>query len=123
MGLEYSPVVDQSVIVEEESASYVKCDEDINAVVFMGSEDEEDTKTVAEPSEGVKKEDSSGGILSYEEVEESEADRVAREHVISTRPHPLEAHPCSRPDDVGLVKSGGPGAVGARFAVQMDSWN
>ena len=92
LGLEDSPVIDQSVIVEEEPAGDIEGNEDINTVVLMGSENEEDTKTVAEPSKGMKKEDSPGSILSNEEVEKSETDCVAREHVISTRPHSLKTH-------------------------------
>jgi len=95
LGLEYRSIVDQSMVVEEKPASDVEGNEDINTVVFMGSKNEEDSKTVAEPSEGMKKEDSSGGILSDEEVKKSEADCVAREHVVSTRSHSLETHPRS----------------------------
>ena len=95
MGLEDRSIVDQSMVVEEKSASDVEGNEDINAVVFVGSKNEEDSKTVTEPSEGVKKEDSPGGILSDEEVEKSETDCVAGEHVVSTRSHSLETHPRS----------------------------
>jgi len=95
LGLEDRSVVDQSMVVEEKPAGDVEGYEDINAVVFMGSKNEEDSKTVAEPSKSVKKEDSPGGILSNEEVEKSETDCVAREHVVSTRPHSLETHPRS----------------------------
>ena len=95
LGLEDRSIVDQSMVVEEKSASDVEGNEDINAVVFVGSKNEEDSKTVAEPSEGVKKEDSPGGILSDEEVEKSETDCVAGEHVVSTRSHSLETHPRS----------------------------
>ena len=63
-----SSVVDEGVVVEEESASDVESNEDINAVVLVSGQDEEDSKAVAEPSECVEEEDSSTGVFSNEEV-------------------------------------------------------
>ena len=80
-------IVDEGVVVQEESASDVECYEYINAVVFVCGQDKEDSKAIAEPGEGVEEEDSPAGVFSDEEVEESERDGVAREHVVSTRPH------------------------------------
>ena len=72
-------------------------------VVLMGCKDEEDTKAIAKPGEGVEEEDSSGGVLSDEEVKKGEGDSVAREHVVPTCSHTLQTHPCARPNNVGIV--------------------
>ena len=63
-------IVDEGVVVKEESAGDVESYEDINAVVFVSGQDKEDSKAIAEPSEGVEEEDSSTGVFSDEEVEE-----------------------------------------------------
>ena len=78
-------IVDEGVVVKEESASDVECYEDINAVVFVCCQDKEDSKTIAEPSEGVEEEDPPAGVFSDEEVEECQRDGVTGEHVVSTR--------------------------------------
>ena len=90
-----SPVVDQGVVVEEESAGDVEGHKHINAVVLMSCKDEEDTKAVAEPGEGVEEIYPPRSVLCDEEVEESEGDSVAREHVVSTRPDTLQTKPCT----------------------------
>ena len=46
-------VVDQSVIVEEEPASDVEGDEDVDAVVLMGGKDKEDAEAVEQPGKRV----------------------------------------------------------------------
>jgi hypothetical protein len=61
----------------------------------MGCQYEEDTKTVAEPGEGVKEIDPPGSVLSDEEIEESEGDSVTREHVVSTCPDTLQTEACT----------------------------
>ena len=76
------PVVDQRVVVEEQPARDVERNEHVDAVVLVGSEDEEDSEAVAQPREGVQEEDPSGGVLGYEEVEQREWDGVAGEHVV-----------------------------------------
>ena len=63
--------------------------------MLMGCKDEEDTKTVAEPCEGVEEIYSPRSVLGDEEVEESERDSVAREHVVSTSPDTLQTKPCT----------------------------
>ena len=80
-------IVDQGVVVKEESASNVECYEDINAVVFVGGQDKEDSKAIAEPSECVEEEDPSTGVFRDEEVEKGERDGVAREHIVTARSH------------------------------------
>ena len=80
-------VVDECVVVKEESAGDIESYEDINAVVLVSGQDEKDSKAVAEPSECVEEEDSSTGVFSDEEVEEREGDRVTREHIVTTGPH------------------------------------
>ena len=40
-------IVDESVVVEEESAGDIKRNEDVDAVVLMGSQDKEDPEAVA----------------------------------------------------------------------------
>lgn len=42
-------VVGQRVVVEEHARRDVECNEDINGVVFVGSQDEEDAKHVQHP--------------------------------------------------------------------------
>ena len=79
--------------------------------MLMGSQDEEDTKTVAEPGEGMEEIDPSGRILSDEEVEESERDGVTREHVVPTSPYTLETKSGTRPYYVGVVQTVGPGPI------------
>jgi len=63
-----SSVIDQGVVVEEESACNVEGDEHVNAVVFVSSQDEEDTKAVTQPRECVQEIHSPTCVLSYEEV-------------------------------------------------------
>ena len=46
---------------------------------------------------------------------------MTREHVVTTRPHPLETHASSRPDDECFMEPTGPAAVRPRLAVQVDS--
>ena len=60
------------MVVEEQPAGDVERNEHVDAVVLVGSEDEEDSEAVAQPREGVKEEDPSGGVLGYEEVEQRE---------------------------------------------------
>ena len=67
-----SSVVDEGVVVEEEPASDVESNEDINAVVLVSGQDEEDSEAIAEPSECVEEEDSPAGVFRDEEVEECE---------------------------------------------------
>jgi len=88
-------VVDQSVVVEEQSTGDVESNKHINAVVLVSCKDEKDTKAVAEPGEGMEEEDPPGGVLSDEEVEEGEGDSVAREHVVTTSPHTLQTKTCT----------------------------
>ena len=80
----------------------------------MGCEDEEDAKAVAEPGESVEKIDPPGSVLSDEEVEESERDGVAREHVVPTSPDTLQTEACTWPDYVRIVQAVGPRAVWSR---------
>lgn len=67
-----SPVVDQGVVVEEESAADVEGNKHINAVVLMSSKDEEDTKAAENPSEGVEEIYSPGSVLDDGKIEQSE---------------------------------------------------
>ena len=62
-------VVDQRMIVEEESAGDVEGNKDVDAVVLMCRQDEEDAKAVEQPSEGVEKVDSATCVLGDEEVQ------------------------------------------------------
>lgn len=48
---------------------------------------------------------------------------MAREHVVSTGPDPLQAHPCPGPDDVGIVQTVSPGAIRPGLAVKVDPWD
>ena len=64
----HSSVVDQSVVVEEESAGDVEGDEDVNAVVLMGGEDEEDAEAVEQPGKRVQEVDPTTRVLRDEEV-------------------------------------------------------
>ena len=66
-----SPVVDQGVVVEEESAGDVEGHKHINAVVLMSSKDEEDTKATEDPGEGVEEIYSPGSVLGDEEIQHS----------------------------------------------------
>ena len=72
-------------------------------VVLMGCKDEEDAKAITKPGEGVEEEDPPGGVLSDKEVKKGEGDSVAREHVVPTCSHTLQTHPCTRPNNVGVV--------------------
>ena len=122
------------MVVKEESARDVERYEDINAVVFVGGQDKEDSKAIAEPSECVEEEDSPAGVFSDEEVEESQRDSVAGEHVVPTGSDPcsgktgqlfslfspppqpeltLQRQSCSRPNNEGFVQSAGPTSVRA----------
>ena len=67
-----SSVIDQSVVVEEQSAADVEGNKYINAVVLMSSKDEEDTKATEDPGEGVEEIYSPGSVLGDEEVEKCE---------------------------------------------------
>ena len=62
-------VVDQRMIVEEESAGDVEGNKDVDAVVLVCGQDEEDAKAVEQPSEGVEKVDSATCVLGDEEVQ------------------------------------------------------
>jgi len=84
-----SPVIDQGMIVQEESARNVESDEHVDAVMFVSSKDEEDTEAVAEPGECVEEIDSSTRVLGDKEVQKGERDCVAGEHVVSTGPDTL----------------------------------
>ena len=79
------------MVVEEESASDVECDEDIDAVMLVRRQDEEDAEAVAEPGESMEEKDPATGVLCDEEVEQGEGDGVAGEHVVATRSHSLES--------------------------------
>ena len=70
--LGHNSIVDQSMVVKEQSAGDVEGNEHINTVVLMSSQDEKYSKTITEPGEGVKKEDSSGSVLCDEEVKEGQ---------------------------------------------------
>ena len=127
-------VVDECVIVKEESAGDIESYEDINAVMLVSGQDEEDSKAIAEPSECVEEEDPPAGVFSDEEVEESQRDSVAREHVVPTGSDPcsgktgqlfslsspppqpeltLQRQSCSRPNNEGFVQSAGPTSIWA----------
>ena len=61
-------VVYQGVVIQEQSARDVECNEHIDAVVLMSSEDEEDSKTITQPGECMKEDNSTRSVLSYKEV-------------------------------------------------------
>ena len=82
----HCPVVDQCVIVEEEPAGDVESDEDVDAVVLMRRQDEEHSKAVEQPSEGVEEIDSTTRVLRDEEVQQSQRHSVTGEHVVSASP-------------------------------------
>ena len=83
-------VIDKSMIVQEQSTCYVESDEHVNTVMFMGSKNEKDSKTVTKPRKSVEEEDSSGSVFSYEEIEESEWHSVSWKHVITACPNTLQ---------------------------------
>ena len=56
------------MIVEEEPASDVEGDEDVDAVVLMGGEDEEDAEAVEQPGKRVQEVDPTTRVLRDEEV-------------------------------------------------------
>ena len=124
------PVIDESVVVEEEPAGDVERHEDVDAVMLMGSQDKEDAEAVEEPGEGVEEVDPPAGVLGDEEVEEGEGDGVTGEHVVTASPSertsvgaggddprrqdddegegspdPLDREPRTRPDDVCIPQS------------------
>ena len=77
MILGHSSVVDQGVVVEEEPTGDVEGNKHINAIVLMGSQDEEDPKATENPGEGVEEIYPPGGILGDEEVKQCERHGVA----------------------------------------------
>ena len=56
------------MVIQEQSAGDIECNEHIDAVVLMSSEDEEDSKTITQPGKCVKEDNPSGCVLGYEEV-------------------------------------------------------
>ena len=56
------------MVIQEQSARDVECNEHIDAVVLMSSEDEEDSKTITQPGECMKEDNSTRSVLSYKEV-------------------------------------------------------
>ena len=84
------------MVVEEESAGDVEGDEDVDAVVLMGGEDEEDAEAVEQPGKRVQEVDPTTRVLRDEEVEEGEGDGVPGEHVVSTGPDTLQTQPCPK---------------------------
>ena len=62
-------VVDQCVIVEEESTGDVEGNKNVNAVVLVRRQDEEDAKAVEQPSESMEKVDSATCVLGDEKVQ------------------------------------------------------
>jgi len=113
-------IVDEGVVVKEESAGDIESYEYIYAVMFVSGQDKEDSKAIAEPSECVEEEDSSTRVFSDEEVEESERDRVTREHIVSARSHPLQRKSSSRPNDKGFVQSASPTSIRAWLAIKVN---
>ena len=81
-----SSVVDEGVVVEEEPASDVESNEDINAVVLMGGEDEEDAEAVEQPGKRVQEVDPTTCVLRDEEVQQGQGHCVSREHVVAASP-------------------------------------
>ena len=65
------------MIIEEQSAGDVECDEHIDAVVLMSSEDEEDSKAVTQPGKCVEEDNSARCVLGYKEVKEGEGHCVS----------------------------------------------
>lgn len=107
----------------------------------MGGENEEDTKDIAYPREGVQEVYPSRCILRDEEVEQGQRHRVTTEHIVSARSHSLitekasrlctcnkdipevprylQSHASTCPDDVGVVKLVVDIAVWSRGAPQV----
>ena len=56
------------MVIQEQSACDVECNEHIDAVVLMSSEDEEDSKTITQPGERMKEDNSTRSVLGYEEI-------------------------------------------------------
>ena len=56
------------MVIQEQSACDVECNEHIDAVVLMSSEDEEDNKTITQPGERMEEDNSTRSLLSYKEV-------------------------------------------------------
>ena len=79
-------VVDEGVVVEEEPASDVEGDKDVDAVVLMGGENEENAEAVEQPGKRVQEVDPTTCVLRDEEVQQGERDSVSREHVVSAGP-------------------------------------
>jgi len=113
----HSSVVDQSVVVEEESAGDVEGDEDVNAVVLMGGKDEEDAEAVEQPGKRVQEVDPTTRVLRDEEVQQGQGHGVSREHVVAASPDPLQRHTSSGPDDIGVSQPIRPVAIRSWLAV------
>jgi len=63
-----SSVIDQCMVVEEQSACNVEGDKHVDAVVFVSSQDEEYTKAVTQPGECVQEIHSPTSVFRDEEV-------------------------------------------------------
>ena len=74
------------MVVEEESAGDVEGDEDVDAVVLMGGEDEEDAEAVEQPGKRVQEVDPTTCVLRDEEVQQGQGHCVSREHVVAASP-------------------------------------
>lgn len=76
--------VRQRVVVQEQSGGDVKCNEDVDGVMFVCRQDEEDSKQIQDPRHGVDEVPVMWCIFRDKKVEHGENNSVSTEHVIST---------------------------------------
>lgn len=69
----------------------------------MGSQDEEDPKEIENPGQGVQEIPASWCIFSDKEIQHSQDDCVAAEHVISTGVDASQGHTKTTPNGKGPV--------------------
>lgn len=48
-------IIGQRMVVQEESGSYVKCNEDIDGIVLVSSQNEKDSEHIEQPGYGMQK--------------------------------------------------------------------
>lgn len=61
--------ISQSVVVQKESCCDIKGNKHVNGVMFMGSQDEEDSKEVENPGQSVQEIPASWCIFCDEEIQ------------------------------------------------------
>lgn len=91
------------MVVQEESGGDVERYEDVDRVVFMGSQDEEDAKQVQDPGQSMNKVPAPWSVFGDKEVQHGYDYGVAAEHVVAASMDSSETHPETSPDGYGSL--------------------